>query len=123
MSRLTYCQLILESVVKFFWILLYDCIAGQISNIVDASDEFIFLYCSIFILPRNVILKEKKIFRVCNKVVVLRHMRLIFYAHHSRARKQIKLSGSCLSTIYGFGSTQLSENLMSYRCSDIFLTK
>ena len=38
-----------------------------------------------------------------------------FYAHRSRVRKQVKLSGSCLSTIYGFGSTQLSETLMSYR--------
>ena len=31
-------------------------------------------------------------------------------------------NGSCLSTIYGIGSTQLSDTLMSYRCSDIFLT-
>ena len=46
-----------------------------------------------------------------------------FFAHHSRVRKQIKLSGSCHSTIFRFGSTQLSETLMSYRCSHIFLTK
>ena len=37
--------------------------------------------------------------------------------------KRVMLSGSCLSTINGFGSTQLSNILMSYRCSDIFLTK
>ena len=30
--------------------------------------------------------------------------------------KKVKLSGSCLSTFYGFGSTQLSDILMSYRC-------
>ena len=29
------------------------------------------------------------------------------------------MSGSRLSTIYGFGLTQLSETLMSYRCFDI----
>ena len=46
-----------------------------------------------------------------------------FHANHSHVRKQIKLSGSCLSTIYRFGSTQLSDHLMSYRCSDTFLTK
>ena len=46
-----------------------------------------------------------------------------FHVHHSRVRKQVKLSGSCLSTIYGFGSTQLSETLMSYRRHNIFLTK
>ena len=33
-----------------------------------------------------------------------------------------KVVWSCFSTINGFGSTQLSEILMSYRCSDIFLT-
>ena len=43
-------------------------------------------------------------------------------AHLSRVWKRGKLSGSCFSTINGFGSTQLSEILMSYRCSDIFLT-
>ena len=40
-------------------------------------------------------------------------------AHLSRVWKRVKLSGSCLSTINGFGSTQLSDMLMSYRCSDI----
>ena len=41
-----------------------------------------------------------------------------------RVWKRVKLSGSCLSTINGFGSTQLSDILnMLYRCSDIFLTK
>ena len=44
-------------------------------------------------------------------------------AHLSRVWKQVKLSGSCLSIINGIGSTQLSDILMSYRCSDIFLTK
>ena len=44
-------------------------------------------------------------------------------AHLSLAWKPIKLSGSCLSTINRFGLTQLSDILMSYRCSDIFLTK
>ena len=29
-----------------------------------------------------------------------------FYAHHSRVRKRVKVSGSCLSTFYGFRSTQ-----------------
>ena len=42
-------------------------------------------------------------------------------AHLSRAWKRVKLSGSCLSTINGFGSIQLSDILISYRCSDIFL--
>ena len=44
-------------------------------------------------------------------------------AHFSRVCKRGKLSGSCLSTNNGFGSTQLSVILLSYRCSDIFLTK
>ena len=44
-------------------------------------------------------------------------------AHLSRVWKRVKLSGSCLSTINGFGSTQLYDILMSYWCSDIFLTK
>ena len=44
-------------------------------------------------------------------------------AHHSCVRKYVKLAGSCLSTIIGFGSTQLLETLMSNRCSDIVLTK
>ena len=44
-------------------------------------------------------------------------------AHLSRVWKRVKLSGSCLSTINGFGSTKLSDILMSYRCSEIFLTK
>ena len=44
-------------------------------------------------------------------------------AHLSRVCKRGKLSGFCLSTINGFGSTQLSDILMSYCCSDIFLTK
>ena len=46
-----------------------------------------------------------------------------FYAHRSRVRKQVKMSGSCLSTIYGFESKQLSKTLMSYQCSDIFFAK
>ena len=37
-----------------------------------------------------------------------------FYAHYSGVRKQVKLSGTCLLTIYGVGSTQLSETLILY---------
>ena len=48
---------------------------------------------------------------------------LIPCASFPRVGKQVKLSGSCLSTIYGFGPTQLSDTLMSYRCSEDFLTK
>ena len=44
-------------------------------------------------------------------------------AHLSRVWKRVKLSESCLSTIYGFGSTEISDNFMLYWCSDIFLTK
>ena len=34
-----------------------------------------------------------------------------FYVHHSRVRKQVKLSGFGFSTIYGFESTQLHKLL------------
>ena len=37
------------------------------------------------------------------------------HVHLSLVWKQVKLSGSCLSTFYGFGSTQLSDILISYR--------
>ena len=54
---------------------------------------------------------------------ILKTYEAISYAHLSRVWKLVKLSGSCLSTINGFGLTQLSDILMSYHCSDIFLTK
>ena len=57
------------------------------------------------------------------KIAELKTYAAISNAHLSRAWKRVKLSGSCLSTINGFGSTQLSDILMSYRCSDICLTK
>ena len=44
-------------------------------------------------------------------------------AHLSRIWKQVKMSRSCFSTIYGFRSTQLSNILISYRCSNISLKK
>ena len=47
----------------------------------------------------------------------------ISHAHLFRVWKQIKLSGSCLSTFHGFGSTKLSDILMPYPCSNILLTK
>ena len=59
----------------------------------------------------------------CLNALILKTYTANLYAHHSRVRKQVKLSGSCFSTIYGVGSTQLSETLMSFLCSDIFLTK
>ena len=57
-----------------------------------------------------------------DRVSPLKTYAAISNAHLSRVWKRVKLSGSCLSTINGFGSTQLSDILMSYRCSHIFLT-
>ena len=57
------------------------------------------------------------------QMIILKTYAAFSNAHLSRVWKRVKLSGSCLSTIKGFGSTQLSDILMSYRCSDIFLTK
>ena len=56
-------------------------------------------------------------------IFALKTYAAISNAHLSRVWKRIQLSGSCLSTISKFGSTQLSHILMSYRCSNIFLTK
>ena len=50
-------------------------------------------------------------------------MRLFPMRTFFRVWKQVKLSGSSLSTFHGFGSTQLSIILMPYPCSDILLTK
>ena len=44
-------------------------------------------------------------------------------AHLSRIWKRVKLSGSCLSTINGFGSTELFDILMLYWCFRHFLDK
>ena len=61
--------------------------------------------------------------RLLNALNGLKTYAANFYVHHSRVRKKVRLSGTCLSIIYGFGSTQFSETHMSYRCSDIFLIK
>ena len=42
---------------------------------------------------------------------ILKTYAAISHAHLSRVWKQVKLPGSCLSTCYGFGSTQLSDIL------------
>ena len=65
------------------------------------------------------------IFQILNHklYLILRTYAAISNAHLSRVWKRVKLSWPCLSTINGFGSTQLSDILMSYRCSDIFFTK
>ena len=56
-------------------------------------------------------------------VQILRHMNAaISNAHLFRVWKRVKLSASCLLTFIGMGSKQLSDILMSYRCSNIFLT-
>ena len=52
-------------------------------------------------------------------LISLKTYAAISNAHLSRVWEWVKLSGSCLSTINGFGSTQLSDMLMSYQCSDI----
>ena len=46
-----------------------------------------------------------------------------FIAHNFCVGKQGKLSETCLSTIYDFGSIQSSERLMSDGYFYIFLTK
>ena len=66
-------------------------------------------------------LKKHPILDVLN--TLLKTYVAISNAHLSHAWKRVKLSGSSLSTINGFGSTKLSDILLSYWWSDVFLTK
>ena len=55
-----------------------------------------------------------------SKAFSLKTYAAISHSHLFRVWKQVKLSGSCLSTFHGFGSTQLSDILIQYPCSDIY---
>ena len=55
--------------------------------------------------------------------IILKTYAANLHAQISCVGKQGKLSGSCLSTIYGFGSIQFSETLMSDGYFNTFLTK